>query len=338
MRQMLLKGSLLVAALGATLALGTGPALASHVNCGQVITQDTKLDSDLVNCPGDGIVIGADNITLDLNGHLIDGTGFPTSGAGVDNNAGHDGVTITGGRIQEFAAGAQFTGADNGQITRLTVTRSAITFALQDSSGNVISRNDGDSAIILIGNCDDNLMQRNALSLVTSPGVEIITVPPGQPERNRIERNTIAGGGEGIGVGGADTTIERNDVSGAQRGIFVGGSRTRLSQNRVSNNGVGITLGQAFNTELVKNDVFGNAGDGISVGSVARGALLDQNTANRNGDDGIDVKSTFTTLTKNKANDNGDLGIEAVPGVTDGGGNKARGNGNPAQCINVQCK
>jgi parallel beta-helix repeat protein len=73
-----------------------------------------------------------------------------------------------------------------------------------------------------------------------------------------------------------------------------------------------------------------------SGGSPAVETLLDQNTANRNGDDGIDVKSTSTTLIKNTANYNADLGIEAIPGVTDGGGNKARGNGNRAQWINVQ--
>ena len=55
--------------------LGSGQALASHVSCGDTITTDTTLDSDLVNCPNNGIVIGADNITLDLNGHTIDGDG-----------------------------------------------------------------------------------------------------------------------------------------------------------------------------------------------------------------------------------------------------------------------
>ena len=55
--------------------LGGGQALASHVGCGDTITTDTTLDSDLANCPNNGIVIGADNITLDLNGHTIDGDG-----------------------------------------------------------------------------------------------------------------------------------------------------------------------------------------------------------------------------------------------------------------------
>src|SRR5215203_2202159 len=48
-------------------------AVASQVSCGDTVTADTKLDSDLVDCPNHGIVIGADDITLDLNGHLVDG-------------------------------------------------------------------------------------------------------------------------------------------------------------------------------------------------------------------------------------------------------------------------
>ena len=48
--------------------VGAGQALARQVGCGDTITTDTTLDSDLVNCPNNGVVIGADNITLDLKG------------------------------------------------------------------------------------------------------------------------------------------------------------------------------------------------------------------------------------------------------------------------------
>jgi parallel beta-helix repeat protein len=307
-----------------------------------VITQDTKLDSDLLNCPGDGIVIGADGITLDLNGHLIDGTGFPTSGAGVDNNAGRDGVTITGGRIQQFAAGVQLTNASDNVITRLTVTASPIGISVQgDSDRNVISRNAIDGGGIgLLGDTDANLIERNTIANPIGPGIQVLNgFPLTPPEQNRVERNTVTGGGEGISLDGAiETAVERNTVSGTQRGISVTGFRNRIFQNAVSNNQSGIVFGQAFETGVVKNDVSGNTGDGINVGSVAQNTLLDQNTTNRNGDDGIDVESASTTLTQNTANFNADLGIEAVPGVTDGGGNKARGNGNPDQCLNVTCK
>ena len=50
-------GPFLAAALAAAtlLAVSAGQALADHVQCGDVITQDTTLDSDL-NCAGDGLV------------------------------------------------------------------------------------------------------------------------------------------------------------------------------------------------------------------------------------------------------------------------------------------
>ena len=51
----------------------------------------------------------------------------------------------------------------------------------------------------------------------------------------------------------------------------------------------------------------------------------------------MDVRSAATTITRNTANANGDLGIEAVPGVKDGGGNVAHHNGDRRQCTNIVC-
>ncbi|MDQ4132332.1 MAG: hypothetical protein M3179_03805 [Actinomycetota bacterium] len=41
---------------------------------GQRNTQDTVLDAELGPCPGNGIVIGANHITLDLNGRTVFGS------------------------------------------------------------------------------------------------------------------------------------------------------------------------------------------------------------------------------------------------------------------------
>src|SRR4051794_9481152 len=83
----------------------SGQAVASHVQCGDVITSDTTLDSDLLDCPGDGVVIGADGVTLDLAGHLIDGDGlqgdFPGD-QGVDDSGGFDRVRVLNGTVQQF--------------------------------------------------------------------------------------------------------------------------------------------------------------------------------------------------------------------------------------------
>src|SRR4029450_12122301 len=71
------KALVLILVVAGVTGLGAGSALASHVRCGDTITSDTTLDSNLVNCPNNGIVIGADNVTLDLNGHTIDGDATP---------------------------------------------------------------------------------------------------------------------------------------------------------------------------------------------------------------------------------------------------------------------
>ena len=61
------------------------------------------MTNDLLDCLGNGLVIGANGITLDLGGHTIDGTGL---GVGIVNN-GFDSVTITNGIVQEFDFGVQ---------------------------------------------------------------------------------------------------------------------------------------------------------------------------------------------------------------------------------------
>jgi hypothetical protein len=58
----------LATALAAYLVLAGGSVLAAHVDYGDTLAQDTTLDGDLV-CPGSELRIGADGITLDLNGH-----------------------------------------------------------------------------------------------------------------------------------------------------------------------------------------------------------------------------------------------------------------------------
>src|SRR5215210_9323889 len=73
-------GPLLLAAMVTSLlAVTAAPMYASHVGCGSLITTDTTLDSDVGPCVGDGLIVAADDITLDLGGHTVSGTG---TGAG----------------------------------------------------------------------------------------------------------------------------------------------------------------------------------------------------------------------------------------------------------------
>jgi hypothetical protein len=120
-----------ILALAVASAIGGGRALASHVSCGAVITTDTTLDSDLIDCPNNGIVIGADDITLDLNGHLIDGDGTPFADChprkeicdtGVVNE-GHDGVTVSDGSVREFFFGLDIERVRQNRLLRISSFR-----------------------------------------------------------------------------------------------------------------------------------------------------------------------------------------------------------------------
>jgi parallel beta-helix repeat protein len=332
----------------AALALVPASAQASHVDCGDVITQDTTLDSDLVNCPDDGVVIGASGITLDLGGHTVDGT--PGSGGGgVDNFGGHDAVTVTGGRISEFHIGVAVADANENVVGGIAFTATGTGVYLARADRNIVARNTftNSGGVTVVDGCDGTRIVGNTIS---GPGTAIqLSGGPGLPEipqeetsGTRIERNRLVDNANGIISSGVtnDTAIRDNVVNrNVDLGILASGGDTLIEQNTILGNGVGVHVsGQG--TTVARNRVNGSAGDGILVvgGNTTVNTVIDRNVANRNGDDGIDVDSARTIIANNAANDNFDYGIEAVPGVTDGGGNRARGNGNPAQCLNVVCR
>ena len=113
----------------------SGAEAASNASCGDTITTDTTLHQDLVNCPNNGIVIGADDVTLDLNGHLIDGDGTPAAGCDPETefcdigvvNDGHDGVTVKHGSVREFAVGVFVAGrARHNRVLGISSSRNRL--------------------------------------------------------------------------------------------------------------------------------------------------------------------------------------------------------------------
>src|SRR5690349_5298023 len=99
-------------ALAAAMALAAAPVQAASVHCGQRITRDLTLKRDLTGCPNNGLVVAADGITIDLNGHRVDGDGAEfedcQEGAPCDigiANRRHDRVTIRHGSVRDFSYG-----------------------------------------------------------------------------------------------------------------------------------------------------------------------------------------------------------------------------------------
>lgn len=159
--------------------------------------------------------------------------------------------------------------------------------------------------------------------------------------RTLISHNALSGGPPGTRAidtfsDSDENVIRHNEVPG---GIFIRGDRNRVAHNEASASFDGAIVVPSGDANLIRrNEAFDVFGDGIAVLSGATNTLVQGNLATQLFDDGIDVDAPGTVVRANTANDNGDLGIEAVERVIDGGGNRASGNGNPLQCTNVACK
>jgi large repetitive protein len=262
---------LLTAAVVGAFAFTVGPASANHVNCGDTIVADTTLDSDLVNCPNNGIVIGADAITLDLNGHLVDGDGAETAGCDPDRepcdlgvaNFGHDGVTVMNGSVREFAVGVLF-GSDTDERVRnnrvLGVSSAGNNFAglgIFSSVRSLVRNSSGDGSLAEGGAglflADAHRVRIVGNSFRHNPHVGMVTP---DSSRNLIKGNLFLRNGD-------------------EAFLMEGGNRFRITRNRVVRNGGGITLGPGSRNVITRNRVSGGR-EGIRI-EEGRGNLVAHN-------------------------------------------------------------
>lgn len=107
------------------------------LECGDTITTDTTLTSDLLNCPGDGIIIGADGITLDGAGHKIIGSG---SGIGIVLN-GHNDVTIKNLIVMDFETGISIQDGVGNEVTVNYLTDNDVGLSLVSATDTTVTNN-----------------------------------------------------------------------------------------------------------------------------------------------------------------------------------------------------
>ena len=94
----------MVAIVGLVAALwvlgGAAGAAEGDIQCGSVITEDVVLANDLLDCE-DGLIVAAQDVTLDFAGHQIVGRGS----AGIGVRVAADGVVVRNGTIRSFSTG-----------------------------------------------------------------------------------------------------------------------------------------------------------------------------------------------------------------------------------------
>jgi hypothetical protein len=210
--------------------------------------------------PGDGLVIGRDNVTLDLGHRTIDGTG---NGVGI-RLAGRTGVRITGGTVKEFGIGIGLDGARGNRVAGVTLTGHPVRAidASNGSDGNVFEglNATGNRNAITLSGSQGNVVRLSELSR----GVIVDTA-----DRNVVALNRI----DGILVAGAQNTVKGNRVDGAKGGC-----------EGCFGYGIGVLSGTG--NAVKANVVTRSAADGISA---VAGTWIGFNVALRNGGLGINA-------------------------------------------------
>lgn len=111
---------LVMAAVEVAPATVSGAVPSDVVRCGTVVIADTTLSHDLTDCHGIGLVVGADHVVVDLNGHTVDGDG--TADAEGIEVTGRRGVTIANGTVTDFVEGVAILNAHRVRVHDVTLT------------------------------------------------------------------------------------------------------------------------------------------------------------------------------------------------------------------------
>jgi parallel beta-helix repeat protein len=276
------RGSFGAALAISLLVVPAAPATAAVVTCGTVVTTSIKLTSNLGPCPGDALIAGAGNITIDLGGYTISGTGI---GAGV-RAAQRTGVTVTNGTIREFETGVVLDESTNSKVSKLV---------LRDNLRGVN-----------IAGSDRNLVEKNT---ILDSGLDAIRL--GLSADNVISKNTLSRNVFGIGVADFSTgnLVEKNVVRDTREfgvAVFSDSDSNRIEKNDVQRTlqGDGITVSvDSDQTLILKNAANVNGHDGIDTDNSQ--TTVTGNIANDNGDLGIEAVAGTTDGGGNQASGNG---------------------------------
>jgi parallel beta-helix repeat protein len=306
--------------LGASSAGAGVPA----VHCGSTLTRSTTLTADLVGCTGTGLVIGADGITVNLNGHTISGTNA-AGGEGIADD-GHGGVRIIGGRITDFRLnGIGIRGSQGSLVRGVTVRRigagglegepvsagillsdSPSSQAIGNDVSNDVAAYQSDALDVL--NSSATLVQGNHLSHNNWDGLALIQSPSSRIIGNRFDVNgnngvEVNGGSDGVwmAANGADGNTNIGIVAGSGQKISVVG-------NSAQRNDTGLFFFDLHNSLISLNSASGNR-DGLDLSGGQFGSDQNRvvgNNASRNTSTGISLfeAANNNTVAGNIANQN----------------------------------
>lgn len=309
-----------------SLAFPASNVQADQAGCGQVLTGNITLTNDLLACAGDGLVIGAGGITVDLNGHLVQGTRL---GVGV-RNPGHHDVTIRNGTIRNFDHGVlQQAGSQRNTVAGISFDQTELAAVhLSDADGNQVrdSHVSGFSgaAFHLTGGSSSNFVGHNTVAAGNGEAV----VVEGGSDYNRLEGNVLSGSSDsGIRVDfSTNTTVIGNRVAGGSDAAITmtGAPRSVVQSNAVQGVGDAAILLTNSTANVVRFNTLGQSADAGVVLSGVTDSLIKANTMSHAGDAAVSLLlgSSNVRIIDNQASHSSDAGVF----ISDGVGNVVRGN------------
>jgi len=188
--------------------------LGREVTCGSVITGTVTLNKNL-NCTANGLIVGDDSTTLNLNGFNIQGPGKDSSNAGI--SVTKDEVNILGpGVISGFETGILLTGGSDISVDSVI---------LQDNKIGAYFTGSETSSV------EENIMRDNDVGVAghSTNEMEIISNIMGVNKLAGITFDNTHG-----------STVTRNSIQESQNGIFFDSQSTGniVTLNNLRDNGV----------------------------------------------------------------------------------------------------
>lgn len=141
--------------------------------CGSTISSDVELTAD-ITCEGDGIRVGGDNLTVNLNGFTLRGSGVESDTTGIIVD-GASGVIINGpGMVTGFGTGVAYTAASGGAMRDVYVGTNDIGVLLDSTTGTHI-RHDyiADSRIGVLNRVSDNTVVEEVQMSSNDEGIRL---------------------------------------------------------------------------------------------------------------------------------------------------------------------
>ena len=223
--------------------------LAISPSCGQVITQNVVLTSNLNCAESDGLIVNAGDIVIDLNGHTISGPDIDSDtqtsskvGIMIPNV---NNVVVQDGTIEGFQAGVLMTGSQNVEVKGMVIKNNQI--GLFSTGASIV-------------NAHLSIIMNNQI------GIAGHSTQQSTFEDNIIFQNTLAG----ITLVNSDNSvITLNSITESGNGLYID---NQSNQNNVN-----------FNNVLL-NTIDVNNANGLPVNT--NGNTYDQNncmTANPSG-------------------------------------------------------